>query len=96
MQGLSPSAREQHGISADPTSGPFPRSTTPGIPGGTSNSDPVNGQAGWYDVRVRIHAAQPGEEEVVMPAFPTLPSVPGEGKRRRSWLAYVDGKESGE
>jgi len=37
MQGLSPSAREQHGISADPMSGPFPRSTTPGIPGGTSN-----------------------------------------------------------
>jgi anaerobic selenocysteine-containing dehydrogenase len=24
------------------------------LPGGTSNSDPVTGQAGWYDVRVRI------------------------------------------
>ncbi len=25
------------------------------LPGGTSNSDPVTGQAGWYDVRVRIY-----------------------------------------
>jgi len=24
------------------------------LPGDTSNSDPVTGQAGWYDVRVRI------------------------------------------
>jgi anaerobic selenocysteine-containing dehydrogenase len=27
------------------------------LPGGTSNSDPVTGQAGWYDVRVRIAPA---------------------------------------
>ena len=27
------------------------------LPGATSNSDPVTGQAGWYDVRVRISAA---------------------------------------
>jgi anaerobic selenocysteine-containing dehydrogenase len=27
------------------------------LPGGTSNSDPVTGQAGWYDVRVRISPA---------------------------------------
>ncbi|HKU47163.1 MAG TPA: hypothetical protein VJQ58_09785, partial [Burkholderiales bacterium] len=25
------------------------------LPGGTANSDPVTGQAGWYDVRVRIY-----------------------------------------
>ena len=29
--------------------------------GGISNSDPVTGQAGWYDVRVRIYPAHPGE-----------------------------------
>jgi anaerobic selenocysteine-containing dehydrogenase len=39
------------------------------LPGGTSNSDPVTGQAGWYDVRVRIYAAQ---EEGVWPQFPRL------------------------
>jgi anaerobic selenocysteine-containing dehydrogenase len=27
------------------------------LPGGVSNSDPVTGQAGWYDVRVRISPA---------------------------------------
>jgi len=27
------------------------------LPGGTSNSDPITGQAGWYDVRVRISPA---------------------------------------
>jgi anaerobic selenocysteine-containing dehydrogenase len=27
------------------------------LPDGTSNSDPITGQAGWYDVRVRISAA---------------------------------------
>jgi anaerobic selenocysteine-containing dehydrogenase len=27
------------------------------LPGGTSNSDPVTGQAGWYDVKVRITPA---------------------------------------
>jgi sulfite dehydrogenase (quinone) subunit SoeA len=29
------------------------------LPGGLSNSDPVTGQAGWYDVRVRISPAGP-------------------------------------
>ena len=28
------------------------------LPGGLSNSDPVTGQAGWYDVRVRISPVQ--------------------------------------
>jgi len=28
------------------------------LPGGISNSDPVTGQAGWYDVRVRISPVQ--------------------------------------
>ena len=35
----------------------------PANPDGTrySNSDPVTGQAAWYDVRVRIYKAEPGE-----------------------------------
>jgi anaerobic selenocysteine-containing dehydrogenase len=38
----------------------------------TSNSDPVTGQAGWYDVRVRIY---PAEETGVYPQFEPLPRV---------------------
>ena len=40
--------------------------------GTTSNSDPVTGQAGWYDVRVRIY---PAEEQGVSPEFPLLRKV---------------------
>jgi anaerobic selenocysteine-containing dehydrogenase len=39
------------------------------LPGNTSNSDPVTGQAGWYDVRVRIY---PAEEAGVYPEFKPL------------------------
>ena len=34
-----------------------------------SNSDPITGQAGWYDVRVNIRAALADEAEVAMPQF---------------------------
>ena len=33
-----------------------------------SNSDPVTGQAAWYDLRVRIEKAEPAENERA--AFP--------------------------
>ncbi len=36
-----------------------------------SNSDPVTGQAAWFDLRVRIERVEP--EEIVQPNFPTLP-----------------------
>ncbi len=35
-----------------------------------SNSDPITGQAAWYDLRVRIEKAEPGE--VSEPHFPTI------------------------
>jgi anaerobic selenocysteine-containing dehydrogenase len=35
--------------------------------GRISNSDPITGQAGWYDVRVRIRPADPDEPEVSSP-----------------------------
>jgi anaerobic selenocysteine-containing dehydrogenase len=63
------------------------------LPGDTSNSDPVTGQAGWYDVRVRIYPAQ---EESVWPQFPALAPAPGMRKARRRWLAYVAGRDIGE
>jgi len=37
--------------------------------GAVSNSDPVTGQAGWYDVRVRIAPCSAGEEAVTSPQF---------------------------
>jgi anaerobic selenocysteine-containing dehydrogenase len=46
---------------------------TDALPGNTSNSDPVTGQAGWYDVRVRIY---PAAEQGVFPEFPILEQVP--------------------
>jgi len=41
-----------------------------------SNSDPVTGQAAWFDLRVRIEKCEPGEE-MTEPQFPTLPSPSG-------------------
>ena len=57
----------------------------------TSNSDPVTGQAAWYDVRVRIYPAAADEPEETSPQFPALVHVPGVAPRRRSWLAYFAG-----
>jgi anaerobic selenocysteine-containing dehydrogenase len=45
--------------------------------GTISNSDPVTGQAGWYDVRVRIRPAVGDEDEATSPRFAATPAVPG-------------------
>jgi anaerobic selenocysteine-containing dehydrogenase len=42
-----------------------------------SNSDPITGQAGWYDVRVRIRPAEPEEPELSSPQIATVPPAPG-------------------
>jgi anaerobic selenocysteine-containing dehydrogenase len=42
-----------------------------------SNSDPVTGQAAWYDLRVRIERADGGEIEATMPQSAALPRPPG-------------------
>ncbi len=41
-----------------------------------TNSDPVTGQAAWFDLRVRIEKVAPGAE-VSEPQFPTLKRPPG-------------------
>jgi anaerobic selenocysteine-containing dehydrogenase len=63
-------------------------------PGGErmSNSDPVTGQAGWYDVRVRVRRADAGEPSETFPQFGTMPPAPGTSTTRRLWLAFVAGK----
>jgi len=45
--------------------------------GRISNSDPVTGQAGWYDVRVRLRPCAEGEAEVTSPQVRAVPNAPG-------------------
>jgi hypothetical protein len=42
------------------------------------NSDPITGQAAWYDLRVRIEKAEAGDE-ASEPAFPPIASPVGHG-----------------
>jgi anaerobic selenocysteine-containing dehydrogenase len=57
-----------------------------------SNSDPVTGQAGWYDVRVRVYKADKDEDKVVYPQFKPVQPVPGETGKRPKWLGFFAGK----
>jgi anaerobic selenocysteine-containing dehydrogenase len=43
----------------------------------TSNSDPITGQAGWYDVRVRLRPAEPDEPAHTFPQVQAVPDAPG-------------------
>ncbi len=56
-----------------------------------SNSDPLSGQAGWYDVRVRVYKADETDEKISWPQFDSMPALPGTGIRRK-WQAYFAGK----
>ena len=42
-----------------------------------SNTDPVTGQAAWYDLRVRIEKADAVEAGEIVPKFAPLPRAPG-------------------
>ena len=57
-----------------------------------SNSDPITGQAAWFDVRVRIYPADPGEPEQTSPQFEPMKPYPGTKPFLGSWLAYFAGK----
>jgi len=48
-----------------------------------SNSDPNTGQAGWYDVRVRIYPAAADEAQMSYPQFAAMPALPGTGKTKK-------------
>ncbi len=65
------------------------------LPGGTgtvSNSDPITGQAGWYDVRVRIRPAEAGEPAETSPRFAPMPDSAGVPGRTARALAYFAGR----
>ena len=64
-----------------------------------SNSDPITGQAAWYDVRVRIYkvpegtqGAGAGETAVTSPQFEVMKPYPGM-KTRSSILAFLGMKQ---
>jgi anaerobic selenocysteine-containing dehydrogenase len=57
----------------------------------TSNSDPVTGQAGWYDVRVRIYKASDDEPKESWPQFDAQPPAPGTSPVRKLWQAFFAG-----
>ena len=59
--------------------------------GRMSNSDPITGQAGWYDVRVRIYRAGDDEPRETWPRFAAVPAAPGTSAVRRAWQAFVGG-----
>jgi len=58
-----------------------------------SNSDPITGQAGWYDVRVRIRPAAPEEPEVTFPQIATAPAAPGVRGAVANVLTYFAGRK---
>jgi len=64
-----------------------------------SNSDPITGQAAWYDVRVRIYPAGADEPEQTWPqAERPMTLVPGmsAAPKRRAWMAGLGmGKQQG-
>ncbi|HSW19222.1 MAG TPA: molybdopterin oxidoreductase family protein, partial [Ramlibacter sp.] len=54
-----------------------------------SNSDPVTGQAGWYDVRVNLRPASPEEPAETYPQVAATPPVPGLLGGARKLVAYI-------
>jgi anaerobic selenocysteine-containing dehydrogenase len=57
-----------------------------------SNSDPVTGQAGWYDVRVRLYPADAGDPAETFPQVQAVPAPPGVRGGASRVLAYFAGR----
>ncbi len=56
-----------------------------------SNSDPLTGQAAWFDLRVRIYKAEDSDPQATHPQFQPIPLLPGQDKPRGRLQAYVAG-----
>ena len=53
-----------------------------------SNSDPITGQAAWFDLRVRVEKCAAHEAGETEPMFEALSSPPGVGEGRPATLRY--------
>jgi len=73
---------------------PLPGGGADGAPATISNSDPVTGQAGWYDVRVRLRPAGADEAEVTSPQTAAMPAVPGTVRSPPADQAYSVGRRA--
>jgi anaerobic selenocysteine-containing dehydrogenase len=66
-----------------------------------SNSDPITGQAAWFDLRVQIEKAAADEPAESWPQFDTLPRMNGEDAPEATlrygieWTAQGDGNSNG-
>ena len=58
-----------------------------GTEGNLSLSDPITGQAAWFDLRVRIFPADKTEQGTTAPIYDSLPDLPGK-KPRESFLQF--------
>lgn len=65
-----------------------------GAAGTISNSDPITGQAGWYDVRVRIRPAAPEEPAETFPQMKATPAPPGVRGTTSRVLTYFAGRKT--
>jgi len=65
----------------------------PGGAGKVSNSDPITGQAAWFDVRVRIEKVSHGETPITEPQFEPLKPYPGQPERKSVWNFFAGGKK---
>ena len=61
--------------------------------GSISNSDPITGQAGWYDVQVRIRPADPGEPAETSPQVAATPAPPGVLGKAQQVMTYFAGRK---
>ena len=57
-----------------------------------SNSDPVTGQAAWFDVRVKVYKAGDHEPSQSWPQFKAQKTAPGQTARKPRWQAYIAGR----
>jgi len=55
-----------------------------------ANADPLTGQAGWYDVRVRIVPAD-AADDMTVPTYAAMPALPGTTLHVPTTLAYTGG-----
>jgi anaerobic selenocysteine-containing dehydrogenase len=58
-----------------------------------SNSDPITGQAAWYDVRVKIYKIGAGETAVTEPQFEPLKPYPGQAEPKSVWNFFAGSKK---
>lgn len=57
-----------------------------------TNSDPVTGQAAWFDLRVKISKAEAGEDTSA-PHFKTLAALPGDDREARPDVLRYDARK---